>query len=456
MHKFASRLGIFLTLDKSVAIAVLGSLRAILFGPIIIYLISKYFSPTTQGFYYAFLSLLALQSFLELGLGRLITTFASHEWAHLSMEGPHIIGNLDALSRLSSLIRGAMRWYVPASLILPALLLLLGLGFWSNAQGAEVADWQLPWIFAALISGPRLLLVPLLSLLEGCGQLYEIYLFRLYEGIAYSLSVCALIVTTTSLWVLPLSSIISFILTALFITIKYRIFFLDLKKQPKTNANLIWTSDVWPQQWRTAIMWLSSFFSSYLIVPGTLHYFGPIRAGQIGMTKNIVDALLDISTKWMYTKTPKFGELIACRRLAELDNIFLRSLASAIFVLVFLLCILFVTLQVLQNYNIYFIDRLGTNEEVLLLSVGALFTLGIYSNNVYLMAHKKQPLALLFFVQGILMLFITFVLGRNEGWIVWGYALVASLFVYPLSTYILLKERLLSRVRLVEGENLPK
>ena len=92
--------------DRAVAFAVLAKVWGLFAGPVTLFLISIYLSPEMQGFYYTFLSLIALQSFVELGFSIVITQFASHEWANLEMDRERRIkGDLPALSRLISLGR---------------------------------------------------------------------------------------------------------------------------------------------------------------------------------------------------------------------------------------------------------------------------------------------------------------------------------------------------------------
>jgi hypothetical protein len=48
-------------------------------GAVSVLLISLYFTKELQGYYYTFSSLVALQSFFELGLGAVLVAIASHE-----------------------------------------------------------------------------------------------------------------------------------------------------------------------------------------------------------------------------------------------------------------------------------------------------------------------------------------------------------------------------------------
>src|SRR5271155_5139593 len=60
--------------------------------PITLLLVATRFSPVTQGFYYTFTNITAWTLVLELGLGTVLTQFASQEFAHLSWQGDALGG----------------------------------------------------------------------------------------------------------------------------------------------------------------------------------------------------------------------------------------------------------------------------------------------------------------------------------------------------------------------------
>ena len=70
-------------IDRAVFVGLLNRMWSLIAGPISLVLIGFYFSPQVQGYYYTFATLLALQVFVELGIGAVIQQFASHEWAKL-------------------------------------------------------------------------------------------------------------------------------------------------------------------------------------------------------------------------------------------------------------------------------------------------------------------------------------------------------------------------------------
>jgi len=95
---------LLLEIDRAVFYVLLLRGWQFLAGPVTALFVASFFSPELQGYFYTFASLLALQSFLELGFHVVILNVASHEWAklHIADDG-RIAGDAEAHSRLVSL-----------------------------------------------------------------------------------------------------------------------------------------------------------------------------------------------------------------------------------------------------------------------------------------------------------------------------------------------------------------
>ena len=95
-------------------------------GIVTLLFISRFLGSVEQGYYYAFWSLLALQSFVELGLLVVIVSVASHEWAHLSMSGRgRLEGPPRHVARLIAFGRFVVAWFC----LLTLLFVLVAGGF---------------------------------------------------------------------------------------------------------------------------------------------------------------------------------------------------------------------------------------------------------------------------------------------------------------------------------------
>ena len=110
---------------------------SVLAGGLSIVLIPVFLSPTQQGFYYTFASVLALQVFFELGLNQVIIQLVSHDAAHLTIhDDGKVTGDAGRIHRLNGLVRLLRRWYTFAAVLFVVLAGGVGWVFFVLKGGA--------------------------------------------------------------------------------------------------------------------------------------------------------------------------------------------------------------------------------------------------------------------------------------------------------------------------------
>lgn len=383
-------------------------------GVVGLFLISIYFSPEVQGFYYTFASLVALQAFFELGLYLVISNFASHEWAKLNIgEDRLITGDTQALSRLVSLGRFVFKWYAVVSLI---FLLVVGVGgYWFLSKGdSHNVNWQYPWALNIAFSSVLLWCMPFLSLLEGCDQIASVAKFRFWQSFSASIFSWGLIMLGGGLWALPTLSLISLIVCLYFLLIKQKIFFRPFFRAVNTFT-VDWKEEMLPMQWRLGLQGIISYFVLGLMVPVIFMYHGPIAAGQMGMTLSIIFSMQSFSLIWVFTKTPRFNILISRHEYSSLDNEWKNSTVLAIASMLFFIASLVFLLYLMTAMDSQITKRVLPIREFILLGLGALFSLVVQSIAVYLRAHKREVLLTNGIFSGISMAFLVWLLGKEYG-----------------------------------------
>ena len=148
--------------DRAVFFGILTKIWGLGSGAVTVLLIASRFTPAVQGYYYTFSSLLAVQVFVELGLGTVIIQFASHEWSKLGLdEHRRIVGAPDALSRLISLGRVASKWYIIGGGIVAVGVGCAGYIFFSQSPRPGI-EWMTPWFALSVLCGMNLCLVPVI------------------------------------------------------------------------------------------------------------------------------------------------------------------------------------------------------------------------------------------------------------------------------------------------------
>ena len=151
----------------------LGRAWSLISGPITMLLVTRFFTPVTQGYFYTFGSVMGLQVFFEMGFTQCIVQFASHEFAHLRFGANGAIeGDPVARSRLISLGRLSVKWYAAMSLLAVVAIGAGGYCFFQTKHDPSIA-WGWPWWCLCVSAGLSWVLLPLGALLEGEGLHYE-------------------------------------------------------------------------------------------------------------------------------------------------------------------------------------------------------------------------------------------------------------------------------------------
>lgn len=405
----------WLEVDSAVFYGLLSRIWQICAGPVTAILIAVGFTPELQGYYYTFASLLALQIFVELGLGTVIIQFASHEWSKLSLDNSgQIVGDETALSRLRSIAHIAFRWYVVGALILSIGLSVGGYFFFSHKSESSII-WTAPWLTLCILTGLTLCLVPLWSLLEGCNQVANIYRYRFIDGLFRNISLWIAVLAGAKLWVPAVSSVAGLIWAIFFLRSHYWEFFKTLSFSRPTGHGIRWQSEMLPMQWRIAVSWLSGYFVFSMFTPVLFQYHGAVIAGQMGMTWSLIGVVLSISSAWVQPRAPYFGILIAQKKYEQLDQLFWRLVIIVTTVASLVALLAWSLVYALYNIHFYLITRIlpPLPTGLFLLAIVAMVISLPFS--IYLRAHKREPIMPLSVASGFLICLSNLILGRHFG-----------------------------------------
>ncbi|MDD5428965.1 MAG: hypothetical protein PHI58_07035 [Candidatus Omnitrophica bacterium] len=417
--------------NRTVFFGVMARVWAIMAGPVTALLIAVKFTPDLQGYYYTFWNLLALQAFAELGLGTVITQFASHEWSKLKMDAAgRLSGDEGALSRLVSLARIMFRWYFCAGFILAAGLMAGGYLFFSRSAQTGV-EWSSPWFVLCMLVGINLFLIPVWALLEGCNQVLNVYAYRFFQGLFTSVSVWLAIFLGAGLWTVSVSILATIIGAMIFLRLKYRGFLKSVLFSRVSGSKMNWRGEIFPMQWRMALSSVSGYFVFSLFTPTLFKFHGPVVAGQMGMTWSVVGFMATIPGAWIVPKAPYFGMLIARKDYAELDTVFGRLMKVFLVNTVILAVSIWFFVYILNVLKLPIAGRLISPMPTAIFLLAQVLMMSSVPLSVYLRAHKKEPLLFVSILTGILVGTFTIVLGKlySVTGIAAGYLLATSIVV---------------------------
>lgn len=408
--------------DRAVFFALLTRAWQVAAAPVTILLIAHHFTPEVQGFYYTFASLLALQSFVELGFYIVIINVASHEWSRLRINQCGLIeGDQDALSRLVSLGRLIFKWYAAASIFFIIIVSIVGYIFFSQSSYSGV-QWQGPWLSVVALTGLLLWTLPFNSLLEGCNQVAAINLFRFIQVIFGSLMLWLALSLNWGLWAAVAMASARLMCDMYLLLVHYRRFFRPFFNCP-AGARMSWKTEIWPMQWRLGLSGMVNYFAFSLFNPVMFYYHGAAVAGRMGMTWQIVGALITVGMAWVTTKVPRFGILIAQKDYKTLDRFWLRTSLISLSVVSAGALVLWIIVYGLNMFHFTLAQRLLSPLPAGVFLLSCILMQISQCQTAYLRAHKQEPIVVMSVTSSLLIGLLVWLLGSRFGAIgaAWGY-----------------------------------
>jgi hypothetical protein len=439
-----SKRGIFtyFLFDRAMAAGMLLRIWTTGAGVASILVISHFLSPTDQGIYYTFNSLLQLQLIVDMGLGGILMTFASHEWAHIKFDKNYVpFGESTAISRLSSLARFSFIWFFIAGILF--FLILNGAGFlvFSGSKVPEGINWFPPWFALAAFTAADLVCLPAWSLTEGAGQIGALSMIRLLRAMTVSVVLWAAMLAGAGLWSQPLAAGVAFMVGQAVLFGRYKNYYLYFLRKP--NGPVVsWRSEILHLQSRIAVSWFSGLLWFSLFVPVLVHYVDAASAGRMGMTWAAAGAIGTIGGVWAQITMPKYGVLIARRDWAALDGLAHKVMLSSIGLCVLSGMALLTALRLIDWFRpillLPLLDRLLSWNDVALLIVATTIQQIVINRASYLRAHKHEPIMWTSLIGGLLVATGTLTFGRYYGAtaMIWTYFLAVAGFAFPTTEFI--------------------
>ena len=433
-------------IDKAIFYVLVGKGFSFISQPITLYLIATYFTPQEQGFYYTFANILSLSMFLEMGLGVVLTQFASHEFAYLawSAEGS-LTGDEEALRRLLSILRKSVKWYGVLSFVFLAVLIPIGLIFFGTNPDSTKVNFVLPWVLLVSFSTLNLAIYPVFTVIEGCGKVAQLQQMRLYQALFGALSIWLIIISRGSLYTASILAVSNFIVSAAWLQINFRGLIRQISKQREATGlpQVSWREEILPMQWRIALSWMSGYFIYQLINPLLFKYQSSAVAGQMGMSQSISNIALGISIAWISTKFPTYGTLIQKKQYAELDSLALKGTLQALIFNLLLSAAVLICIYFVKKYFPHYGNRVLTLPALAALLFCNVINLLITSMAGYLRAHKAEPYLINSLIGAAGTSVIAWFCARYYSADILTYSIAAFNLILglPLSAYIFLKKK---------------
>ena len=444
------RLKAFAGLDVHVLHTLLFRGWGILAGGLSIVLIPLFLSPTQQGFYYTFASVLALQVFFELGLNQVIIQLVSHDAAHLTIHDDGTVsGDAARIHRLNGLIRLLRRWYTFASVLFVVLAGGAGWMFFILKGGDLTVDqWGATWVALVLFTSINLFLSPRLAVIEGTGQVGAVARLRLMQSMVGYGVMWTMLLLGTGLWAAVAVPAIGAIATPLWLRRRGGMLHQPTTaKVPGLDEPISWRRDVFPLQWRIAISWACGYVIFSMFTPIVFASHGAVEAGRVGMAMTVFSAITSLGLSWINAKSPNFTMHISRGESRALNRLF-KGVALRSIVATALPSFVIVTLVALgKHYDIAVVSRIAPADTLFWIACAASVNTAVYAAAVYMRAHREEPMLPVSVVSALLTFAVVMLFRDDITRMMRGYAAINVCVSLPWT--FLLYRRYRARHRLV-------
>lgn len=354
-------------------------------GVFTLFFIAHYLTPVEQGYYYTLGSIAALNMALDMGLSAVLVQFAAKEFDGLSWGSR---GGVEGVkrSRFLALARLSMRWYGIGAMVFLAVY-PAGIGFIADSQDRLPYDWRSPWCVLVCATAVNFIFLPVLALIEGSGQIAEVYAVRLVQGVVGAVATWVSLLMGCGLYSITVMPAIGAVIAAIWL-ILWRSEMLIQFFREKCEG-LSWRTEVWPLQWRIGVSWFAGYALVTMHAPLVFKFQGSIAAGQMGVTMTVANMLCMLAFSWMTAKIPKMTRLCVTKDWGELDRIFWRAFRYSLIAFV-VGASSFAIARWLLEWTPYGARFLPIQETIgLLLAMGFYHVAGLFA--AYMRSHLQEP-----------------------------------------------------------------
>lgn len=390
-------------LDFHVLVTVLFRGWAIVAGGATVFLLPLWLSPTEQGYYFTFASVLALQIFFELGLNQIVMQLVSHEVAHLTeTEDGRLTGKETHLGRLSSLARLISRWYGVAAILFALVGGVAGAVFFMQKGTEPMSVWLGIWVVLVGATAANLWLSPGLAVMEGCGKVGQVARLRLAQSVLGYALLWATLLSGAGLWAATAVPVVSAVCTGYWLKAHGNMLRWLTNRVVDVKNQLGWRTDVLPLQWRIALSWASGYLIFNLFTPMVFSHHGAIEAGRLGMALTVFSAISTIGMSWVNAKAPNFTTHIARGERRELNILFQALFLRSTVVIALTSTILVLAAWYLNQIGVPQMMRIASPSVLAVLAVVTTVNSMVFAMAIYMRAHREEPMLTQSIVVGLM------------------------------------------------------
>lgn len=405
-----------------------------------------YLNPVQQGWYYTFLSIASLHIFFELGLASALIQISSHMFTKLSwVNKGEVVG--ESYQKFNSFFFHSVNYFIKAGLLFFVLISAAGYFILSRKAGSVEGRflWVHAWTFLVFLTALNLITLPFITIVEGSGEIKEVYTLKLAQGIIGSFVCWLTLIFGMGVWctlMIPLSSFLVFLIWLIF------------RKSGLINTYILggknnvfdWSKELIPLQWRIGVSWVSIYLMSQLTVPIVFYFFDPAIAGKIGLCLAIAHMIGILSQSWIARHVPIMSQAVANKDWDLFDSLFRKDILCSLlfFILISFILIKFYALSIQTKYA----SRLLPIDSFSYLLLFVFFYHISTSFAVHLRSYKREPLIWLFLISSLITVGLTIYSAKlhSINLIIYSMCFVQAIFVFPCAFWLWKKHNKILRI----------
>jgi hypothetical protein len=367
-------------------------------GLLTAFLIVRFFTPEQQGWYYSFISVVAIYTLFDLGLSAVLVQVSVHESVGLKWHENFSFSG-ERKNVFNALLYSARYRYTILALSFTLLVLPSGYIFFSY-RGGEVSYWHWPWLLLCLMTAANLVVIPFMSVLEGAGQIDTVYRVRLLQAVLGSIACWIMLASGAGLWASAMVPLLAVLVTTGWLWFCARSFLIS--GWTTRGSAYDWRNEVWPLQWRLAVSWMSGYLVTQINIPILFLTDGAILAGQFGLSLAVVNTIGLICQSCFTRHVPEMTQAVMARDWGKLDKLFFQNLVKSLLLFIVSTFVLLTGCIIFDQSSL--VNRLLPFWPLVGLLVYSFVSLIVSAWALHLRSFRREPLLLIMFICNLLIL----------------------------------------------------
>lgn len=319
-------------LKKDIVIIVAQRLWQAGAGLVTMLLVAHFLTPIQQGWYYSFLSLATFSLLFDFGLSVILVPITAHLFVSLRwLSGSQAEG--EQAPQFYQLVGRSVRFYIWLGLVFLVLMLPGGWLFFSWRVGIDslpLGQWLPVWVSLIVVTAINMLMLPFLLVVEGSGQVGEVYAVRLVQGVLGSLGCWMALMMGAGIWAAVMVPLLGIVVVMVWL-VKKRFNLVEIAQKNRGKA-FNWRTEVWSLQWRVGLSCIAGYLLTQIYIPILFYVQGAVVAGQMGLSLAIANMLGLIAQSWVTRRGPAMAQAVGRRDWDMLDTLFGRAFIFSILV----------------------------------------------------------------------------------------------------------------------------